>query len=129
MERITANTKKLASIAVLPELRNGDTTPDSGITPSTPPVINNISNANRLAKPSAKNNAYSFAASLAIQNIRRTKNVNSRPITAIPAKPHSSPMAGKTRSVWPAGINAGSPHPGPEPHRPPVDNAQIECAS
>ena len=36
---------------MLPELKNGDTTPDSGIAPSTPPEISSISNAISAAKP------------------------------------------------------------------------------
>ena len=48
---------------------------------------------------------------------------------ATPAKPHSSPIAGSTRSVLPAGITPGSPHPGPLPVGPPVAKAQSACAS
>ena len=41
----SANTRKFATIAVFPELRNGDTTPESGSAPSTPEVISSISQA------------------------------------------------------------------------------------
>ena len=51
--------------------------------------------------------AYSSAAARAIRNERCTRNANSNAIAATPTNPHSSPIAGSTRSVWPAGIRAG----------------------
>ena len=54
MESSSAKTRKLASMAVLPELRNGDTTPESGSRPSTPELISSISKAMRLARPSPR---------------------------------------------------------------------------
>ena len=41
-------------MAVFPELRKGDTTPESGSTPSTPELISSISKAMRLDSPSAR---------------------------------------------------------------------------
>ncbi len=43
MESQQREDRKLASIAVLPELRNGETTPESGSAPSTPELISSIS--------------------------------------------------------------------------------------
>ena len=53
----SAKMKKFASMAVFPELRNGDTTPESGSAPSTPAEISNISKASREASPSARKKA------------------------------------------------------------------------
>src|SRR5260221_13858085 len=116
-------------MAVLPELKNGDTTPESGMAPSTPPEIKSISNAISAPSPKAKNIPYSVGALRAARNDRCTRKPSKRKTAATPAKPHSSPIAGNTRSVLPAGIIDGSPHPGPDPHTPPVDNAHSECAN
>ena len=116
-------------MAVLPELRNGDTTPESGSTPSTPELISSISKAIRLASPMPRNLPKWVAERKAARSARATRKPNSRKTEATPRKPHSSPMAGSTRSVLPAGIMAGSPQPGPEPNGPPVESAHSECAS
>ena len=88
---------------MLPKLRNGDTTPDNGIAPSTPPEISSISNAISADKPSARNIPYSFGARNPIRIPRHTRNPSSNSTVATPQNPHSSPIAGSTRSVWPAG--------------------------
>ena len=125
----TANTRKFAIMAVFPELRNGDTTPDSGSAPNTPALISIISKAIKLPRPKARKNPNCVSARTAARSAREIRNANSRNTAATPMKPHSSPMAGSTRSVLPAGIISGSPQPGPDPYGPPVENAQSACAS
>jgi hypothetical protein len=49
-------------MAVLPELRNGETTPESGSTPSTPELMSSISKAMRLDSPSARKKPKCVAA-------------------------------------------------------------------
>jgi hypothetical protein len=51
----SANTRKFATIAVFPELRNGETTPESGSAPSTPAVTSSISQAISMVSPVARN--------------------------------------------------------------------------
>ena len=115
--RMMAKIRKFDIIAVLPALRNGDTTPESGIAPRTPPEISSISRAISVPKPMAmKQREIHRGASM--RDEERSAEAGIR--TAIrswrrPANPHSSPIAGSTRSVCPAGIIAGSPQPGPDP--------------
>ena len=49
--------RKLASIAERPELRNGETTPESGSTPSTPPPISRIWSADEHREPQGQEEA------------------------------------------------------------------------
>src|SRR5262245_44035566 len=116
-------------MAVLPELRKGETTPESGRTPNTPQVISTISDASREARPSDRKKPKCEEARSAARSARHTRKPKITSTAATPQKPHSSPIAGSTRSVLPAGIIAGSPQPGPEPQAPPVESAHSECAS
>ena len=79
----------------VPELRNGDTTPDSGSAPNTPALISSISKAISADSPSARNIPYAFGARSAARIARATRNPNSRNTAATPQNPHSSPIAGK----------------------------------
>ena len=121
IESSSAKTRKFASMAVLPELRNGDTTPESGSTPSTPELISSISKAIRLASPSARKKPKCVPARAATRRARGDQKAEQQKHRRHAHEPHSSPMAGSTRSVLPAGIMPGSPQPGPEPHGPPVE--------
>ena len=47
-------TRKLASMADLPEERKGEVTPDSGSRPSTPPLISAVSRASSSVRPRAR---------------------------------------------------------------------------
>ena len=98
MPSITAKIKKLASIAEFPELRNGETTPDSGMAPSTPPEISSISIAIKV--PARGPGTFVFIGRIERDSISSVYEENERrQIEMTPTNPHSSPMAGSTRSV------------------------------
>ena len=107
--------RKFDSMAVLPELRKGETTPESGMAPSAPPEMSSISKAMSEPSPTPKNVAYSSGALRAMRNAAEIKMVKSRQMQMTPGRPHSSAIEARTKSVWPAGIRLGSPQPGPEP--------------
>jgi hypothetical protein len=94
-----AKIAKLASIAVFPELRNGETTPERGIAPSAPPDMRSISSAIKAVRPVPRNTPYSSDARRAMEKPRRINNAKSRQTDSTPGKPHSSAMEGSTRSV------------------------------
>ncbi len=72
-----AKIRKFASIAVLPELRNGDTTPESGIAPRTPPEISSISQRDQRSEAEGEEEAYSSDARRAMRKALATRNANS----------------------------------------------------
>ena len=75
----------------------------------------------RVESPVARKSPYVVSARCAARNAAPDQERRTAAKTAAtPAKPHSSPIAGSTRSVLPAGITPGSPHPGPLPVGPPV---------
>ncbi len=70
-----------------------------------------------MASPSPRKKPNSVPHRSAARRARATRNASSRNTAATPRNPHSSPMAGSTRSVLPAGIMPVSPQPGPDPAR------------
>ena len=116
-------------MAVLPELRNGETTPESGSAPSTPELISSISKAIRLARPSARKKPKCVPARRGgAERARHQKpeqqehrrHARETPLFA-DGRQHQVGVAGRDH------VRIAPARPGAD--GPPVENAQSACAS
>ena len=117
-------------MAVLPELRNGETTPDSGSAPSTPDADQQHLAGDQAGQSQRQEESVMRVGALARRATpRQTRNAEQQkhrghareaPLFA-DGRQHQVGVARRDHS--------GSPHPGPEPEGPPVEKAQSACAS